>query len=137
MTQCTGDIYPALSYNDAAAAMAWLSDAFGFRELLAVPGPDGTIRHAEMAFGNGIIMLGSAREELGQRSPHDLPAASQSVCVYVADPDAHYARAKAAGAEITREIADTDHGSRGYGVRDCEGHQWYFETYRPAIPATS
>jgi len=51
--------------------------------------------------------------------------------VYVADVDAHYARAKAAGAEIVMELEDTDYGSRGYSVRDLEGHLWSFGTYHP------
>jgi uncharacterized glyoxalase superfamily protein PhnB len=51
--------------------------------------------------------------------------------VVVEDPDAHYARARAAGAEVTRELADTDYGSREYGAKDSEGNAWYFGTYQP------
>jgi uncharacterized glyoxalase superfamily protein PhnB len=59
--------------------------------------------------------------------------ASQGVYVAVEDADAHYERAKAAGAEITREIEDTDYGSREYTARDHEGHVWSFGTYRPEV----
>ena len=124
-------IYPALSYRDAAAAIAWLKEAFGFETLLVVPGPEGTIRHAELRLGDGIIMLGSAQAARGWLSPRDLPGVNQSLYVYVADVDAHHARAVAAGATITQPLRDTDHGSREYAATDCEGHQWDFGTYRP------
>jgi uncharacterized glyoxalase superfamily protein PhnB len=55
-----------------------------------------------------------------------------SVYVYVEDVDAHHARARAAGAEIVRALADTEYGSREYGARDIDGHYWYFGSYRPA-----
>ena len=57
--------------------------------------------------------------------------ATHGVYVYVPDADAHYARAKAEGAEIVRELADTPYGSREYSVRDVEGHLWSFGTYYP------
>ncbi len=124
-------IYPALSYRDAAAAIAWLTEAFGFEVLMAVPGPDGTIGHAELRLGEGIIMLGNAQAARGWLSPRDLPGVSQTLYVYVADVEAHHARAVAAGATITQPLYDTDYGSREYAATDLEGHQWSFGTYRP------
>lgn len=109
----------------------WLELAFGFRKRLVVPGDDGAILHAELSFGNGVVMLGSARPDQKWVSPRELPALHQVVSVVVDDPDAHYAGAKAAGAEIVRELKDEDYGSRGYGARDPEGNEWYFGTYRP------
>ncbi|HEY8598371.1 MAG TPA: VOC family protein [Thermomicrobiales bacterium] len=126
-------IYPALSYRDAAAAIAWLTEAFGFAVLLAVPGSDGTIGHAELRLGDGVIMLGNAQEARGWLSPLDLPGASQTIYVYVADLDAHHARAVAAGATITQPLHDTDYGSREYAATDLEGHRWSFGTYRPSL----
>ncbi|MDB5057613.1 MAG: glyoxalase/bleomycin resistance protein/dioxygenase [Chloroflexi bacterium] len=124
-------VYPTLSYRDASAAIAWLNLAFGFTTLMEVPGPEGTIAHAELSVGSGVIMLGTAKREQGWLSPLDLAGVNQSMYVFVADPNAHYARAKAAGAEIVREPIDTDYGSREYGARDLEGHYWFFGTYRP------
>lgn len=124
-------IYPALSYRDAPAAIEWLGRAFGFEKLMAMPGPDGTIAHAELRLGSGVLMLGTVKEGQGVRSPRDLPAVNQTLYVYVGDPDAHHARAKAAGAEILREPEDTDYGSREYSAKDLEGHHWSFGTYRP------
>jgi len=131
MSQEAATIYPALYYSDAPAALAWLARAFGFEQRLAVPGDEGTIRHAEMTLGPGVIMLGTADPARGMCSPRDLAGTHQSICIYVEDPDAHYARARAAGAEIVAELTDKDYGSRDYTVRDLEGHLWTFGTYRP------
>jgi uncharacterized glyoxalase superfamily protein PhnB len=110
--------------------MDWLKLAFGMKEKLVVPGEDGGVAHAEMSLGDGVIMVGSARAEFGWSSPLDLPGTNQSVYVVIPNPDEHYERAKAAGAEITIELYDSDWGSRGYSAKDIEGHHWSFGTYR-------
>jgi uncharacterized glyoxalase superfamily protein PhnB len=128
-------IFPFMRYKDAPAAIAWLAKAFGFTEHAVYPGPDGTIAHAELALGAGIIMLGSMKDDaFGMKSPRDLGGANQGLYVRVADTDALYKRAKAAGAEIVRELADTDYGSRDFMCRDLEGHLWSFGTYLPEAP---
>lgn len=124
-------IYPCLSYRDAPAAIEWLAKAFGFVKRAVHSEPDGTIAHAEMSFGDGVIMLGSPRPEKGWVSARDLPGVNQTIYVVVDDPDAHCARAKAAGAEIVIGLKDEDYGSRGYTARDLEGNHWSFGTYRP------
>lgn len=130
-THVTSDIYPSLSYDDAPAAIEWLCRAFGFTERLVISGPAGTIRHSELSLGSGVIMVSSTRPESGRLSPRSLPGVHQGICVRVEHLDAHFARAQAAGAVIVDELEDTEYGSRGYGVQDLEGHQWYFGTYRP------
>ena len=127
----TSNIYPSLWYEDAPAAIEWLCRAFGFEKRLVVPGPEGTVMHSELSFGNGVIMVGSPRPEAGRVSPRRLAGVSQALSVRVEDPDAHYARAKAAGAVVVRELTDEEYGSRGYMVKDLEGHVWYFGTYHP------
>ena len=122
------NIFPALRYRNGPAALEWLGRAFGFENQMVVPGPEGTIAHAQMKLGPDLIMLGSARHE-GAQNPWD--DVKQGIYVCVADVDAHHARAKAVGAEIVRELQDTDYGSREYSVRDLEGHLWSFGTYRP------
>jgi uncharacterized glyoxalase superfamily protein PhnB len=127
-------IIPALRYRDAPAAIEWLCRAFGFEKHLVVPGPDGTIAHAQLTFGPGMIMLGSARDdEFGRLMtvPTARGPVTQSAYIIVADADAHYARAKAADAEIVMDIKDEDYGGRGYSARDPEGHLWNFGTYDP------
>ena len=134
MTETGPAIVPCLSYRDAPAAIAWLKEAFGFTENMIVPGPDGTIAHAQLAFGSGLIMVGSQRDdELAMRIPCDLGGVTQSIYIVIEDADAHHDRAAAAGAEIVRELQDTPYGSRDYSARDPEGHLWNFGTYRPAM----
>ena len=130
-----GMIIPALRYRDAPAAIDWLCEAFGFERHLVVPGGPGKIAHAQLVFGKAMIMLGSGRAEGSYDrqivSPSEAGGVTQAPYIVVADADAHYARAKAAGAEILLEIADQDHGGRAYTCRDPEGHVWNFGTYDP------
>ena len=132
--QAPATIYPFMSYEDAPAAIDWLCRAFGFEKHFVVPGPDNTIAHAQLRHGNGMIMMGSAagrREMFGMGVPREFGAVTGGVYVVVDDVDAHCARAKAAGATIIRDLADTDYGSREYRARDPEGHVWSFGTYQP------
>jgi uncharacterized glyoxalase superfamily protein PhnB len=126
------DIYPSLTYDDAPAAIDWLCRAFGFTKRLVVPGTGTSILHSELSLGTGVIMVSSPQPERGHVSPRSLPAGvNQALSVYIEDPDAHLARAVAAGAEVIRELRSEEYGARGYMVKDPEGHQWYFGNYRP------
>src|SRR5213076_3531319 len=119
-------VFPTLQYEDARAAIDFLTTAFGAERHAVYPGENGTIRHAELRFGNGIVMLGSARAAA--------PATrgkGGGIYVVVEDADAHCAQARDAGAEIIRDLNDTDYGSREYGARDLEGNVWNFGTYQP------
>ena len=124
-----------MRYKDAPAAIEWLCKAFGFEKHLVVPGPNGTIAHAQLTFGNGMIMLGSGQDnEYGRllKFPKEIGGAvTGGGYVIVTDADAHYARAKAAGAEIVIDIKDEDYGGRDYTCRDPEGYLWTFGTYNP------
>jgi uncharacterized glyoxalase superfamily protein PhnB len=136
-TKCT--VIPGLRYRDAAAAIDWLCRAFGFERHLVVPGENGGIAHAQLTMGNGMIMLGSGHDNDYDKllvRPEDIGRrVTQSSYVVVADPDAHYRTAKAAGAEIVMDIVDQDYGGRGYTCRDLEGHVWSFGSYDPWIEA--
>jgi uncharacterized glyoxalase superfamily protein PhnB len=131
----TANVIPTMRYGDAAKAVDWLCDAFGFERHLVVAGEGGKIEHAQLTFGNGMIMLGSARDdEFGklQKTPSAVGGVgTQSPYVVVADADAHYARAVKAGAKVVYEIRDEDYGGRGYSCLDPEGHLWNFGTYDP------
>ena len=131
----TATIIPTLRYRDAPAAIEWLCEAFGFERHLVVPGENGTIDHAQLVFGNGMIMLGSAREDaFGQlRKPLDASGApvSKSAYIIVTDVDAHHARAVAAGAQVVMEPEDQHYGGRLYSCRDPEGNLWNFGSYDP------
>lgn len=130
-------VIPTMRYNDAAAAVAWLCEAFGFEKHFVAPGENGAIVHARLVFGNGMIMLGSARAgefDGFQKPPSALGGVvSQSPYIIVGDADKHYARAVAAGAEIVIEIRDEAYGGRGYSCRDPEGHLWNFGSYDPWV----
>ena len=124
------NIFVGLHYRDSRAALAWLERAFGFEKTLEIPGPDGNVMHAEMRLGPGIIMLGS-----GPKDTTTWGANTQGLYVYLPDPDAHFARAKKAGAKIIQQPETTSYGARGYFAHDPEGFLWGFSTYRPQ-PAT-
>jgi uncharacterized glyoxalase superfamily protein PhnB len=126
------NIFPGIRYQDAPAAIAWLETAFGFEQVVVYTGPDGNIAHAELSFQGGIIMLGAERPDgYPVRSPRSVNAATQGIYVCVENVDALWERAVAAGAEVVRPPANTDYGSREFGVRDPEGHLWDFGTYDP------
>jgi uncharacterized glyoxalase superfamily protein PhnB len=118
-------IIPTLRYQDAPAAIDFLERAFGF-ERKAVYDDGGTVHHAELTHGRGMVMLGTQ----GAGDPQ-FDTRLSSAYVIVPDTDAVYERAKAAGAEISREIQDTDYGSREFSARDPEGNVWSFGTYDP------
>src|SRR5262245_48639706 len=102
--------YPSLRYEDAPAAIEWLERAFRFAREMVVEDDGGRIAHAQLRYGDGMVMLGSERDD--GWGPH----AGRS-WVYVAvdgDVDAHFERAKAAGAEVVRGPTDQDYGSRDY-----------------------
>lgn len=129
-------VVPMLDYEDGPAAMDWLAEAFGFEEQTRLLDDEGRVSHGEMRAGGGLIMLASVIP--GYESPrrhreHCAAAAEWSkvswvvdgVLVYVTDVDAHFARAKRAGATILSEPEDAPYG-RLYRVEDVEGHRWMF-----------
>lgn len=128
-------VIPALRYKDAKAAIDWLSKVFGFERHAVYPGPNNTVGHAELTLGGGMIMLGSVKEDeygRGFKSPSDIGnVETRGAYLVVADPDAVYARAQAAGGRIVRELQNTDYGSREFTVKDPEGHSWSVGTYNP------
>ena len=127
----SSNIYPTLTYEDAPAAIDWLCRAFGFEERLVVPNETGGVLHSELSFGPGVIMVSSPKS--GRVGPTTLGGTYGGLCVRVDDPDAHHARAVAAGADVVQPLRDEAFGSRGYAVRDPGGHYWYFGTYVPGV----
>jgi PhnB protein len=119
-------ITPYLYYKNLAAAMEWVGRAFGLKVRFSMPGPDGKPMHGEMTFAEGVVMMGTADPKSGGKSPQDLGAATQGLYIYVDDVDAHYRKAKEAGARISMEPADMFWGDRVYGAQDLEGHHWSF-----------
>lgn len=116
-----------LSCRDPRAEILWLEKAFGFETEFIVEMPDGSIGHSELRLGDGVIMVGGEYDQ-NHKSPANLAGVNtQSIHVNLKeDVDAHCARARAAGAVITREPADQFYGDRNYACADPEGHIWSF-----------
>ena len=124
----TPRIAPMLVYEDAPAAIEFLCKAFGFEERYRLPMPDGRIGHAELSYDGNTVMLASEYPEMGLSSPKKLPALHCQIHVYVDDVDAHFQRARGAGAVVTAEPADQEYGDRNYRAVDPEGTRWIFST---------
>jgi uncharacterized glyoxalase superfamily protein PhnB len=120
-------ISPYLLYEDVEAALAWLATAFGLKERMRMPGPDGKIVHAEMELAEGLVMMGCPGPEY--RNPKRLGQVTQNLYDFVDDVDKHFQHAKASGAKILEEPAEQFYGDRRYGAEDPEGHQWFFATH--------
>ena len=131
-------VVPMIAYENAAAALDWLAAAFGFKETMRMANDDGSIGHAEMTIGDGLIMLAEPTPDYESPRRHrdtctksakwqSVPWVVDGFYVRVDDVDAHFAGAKAAGARILSEPED-GHGARSYRVEDLEGHRWMFAT---------
>jgi len=119
-----------LGYDDAAAALDFFEAAFGFTRSADYRDDQGVVLHAEVQFGGGAFMLGTGGDQ--QRDPAKRATApGRGVYTVVDDVDAHYLRAKAAGATIVYPPEDTEFGTRRYRALDPEGYEWSFGTYAP------
>lgn len=128
-------VVPTVRYRDVPAAIAWLSDAFGFVPHRLLNDEEGVVRYAELTFGTGMIMVGPVDEDnLGRFmvQPEEVGGVETQISyVHVENAKAHCERAAAAGATIVLDITDEANGGRGYTARDLEGHIWNFGTYDP------
>jgi PhnB protein len=117
-------ITPYLLYEDVDAALGFLERAFGFKEYLRFTGPEGYVNHAEARLGEAAVYLGDPGDRY--KNPKRLGQETVGLYVLVDDVDAHYERAKAAGAEIVQEPEDEEYSDRRYTAVDPEGHHWFF-----------
>ncbi|MCU1660600.1 MAG: hypothetical protein QOI36_3338 [Pseudonocardiales bacterium] len=124
-------IHPTLRYDDPKAAIAFLTGALGLVEEQVHTADDGTVGHAELSFGDGVVMLGTRSDPPG---PFDTGQAVIYLVLDGADAvDAHHDRAVAAGAEVVQGLVDQPYGSREYAVLDPEGNVWSVGSYRPQV----
>lgn len=126
-------VLPHITYRDVADASAWLSAAFGFTEHYRYGPPDAP-SGAQLHLGEAWVMLDAA--EPGHRTPAELGYGTQSLTVFVSDVEAHYARARSAGATIVEVLHETVYGERQYGVVDLDGHNWLFSTHARDVHPT-
>jgi uncharacterized glyoxalase superfamily protein PhnB len=131
-------VVPYLFYEDTEAAAAWLSDAFGFTEMLRHTTRDGMVTHVEMTFAGESIMLGQLDRSDGQLLGYTSVRGKQhSSFVFILTPDVetHFERALRAGAKVISPPADKPYGQRQYTVEDLEGHRWSFsQQVRDVLP---
>lgn len=123
----TQRIVPYLVYKDCAAAIDFLSSAFGFQERYRFPMEDGSVGHAELQLDDQTVFyVASAHPAMGHSVPSDSGVRQGLICVYVEDCDAACEQAKAAGATIVSEPEDQFYGHRTFRALDLEGHEWNF-----------
>lgn len=132
---CKATVIPAMRYRDAVAAIDWLCRALGFEKRAVYMTDEKTVGHAELSFGNGMIMIGSVTNGTKYsdlvRQPADVGGETQSPYLIVADVKATYESAKAAGAEMVFDLEEKDYGGSGFTCRDPEGHVWSVGDYDP------
>ena len=120
------DVIPVVPYEDISAAHDFLVRVLGFSSAGLAEDGDGKVIHGEVRAGDRRIWLHAAAS--GLTTPRMAGSTTGGMVVHVADVDAHFAHARAEGATITSEPEDQDYGQREYGVRDPEGHDWWFAT---------
>jgi uncharacterized glyoxalase superfamily protein PhnB len=130
-------LIPSLRYKDAKAGIAWLQKAFGFKRNAVYDGPDGTVAHAELTFGEtGMIMLGSATNKSPHGHLYALPSeiggrVTSPLYLVTTECEALYSSAKAAGAEVVMELKEMEYGGKAFTVKDPEGYLWAVGEYDP------
>jgi len=124
-----------LGASSSRSTLRERSKAFGFEKMLVVPEGEDRIAHAQLSFGNGMVMLGSVSDNAYGRllkQPDEIGGVqTQTIYAIVTNPDAVYAQAKAVGVEIVIDIKDEGYGGRGFTCRDLEVHVWTFGSYTP------
>ena len=121
-------VIPLLVYRDIQAAHDFLVEAFGFEPGVVDLAPDGQPVHGEVHFGGTEIWLHRVTAVHGTASPDTVESVGSGLVVQVSDVDAHFVRARDAGARITYEPTDQPYGQREYEALDPEGHRWWFST---------
>jgi len=122
-------VTPYLIIRGATRALDFYKKAFGAVELMRFPGPDGTIGHAEMKIGEGVVMLADEMPDSPYRSPDAFGGTPVSLMFYVANVDARFAQAISAGAAVQREVKDQFYGDRSGTLTDPFGHIWTIATH--------
>jgi len=120
---------PYLIVKGAAAAIDYYKTAFGAKEVMRMPGPDGRIGHADVVIGGGHLMLADESPEMGHLGPKSIGGSPVSLCIYVDDVDAVVKRAVEAGGTLQRPVQDQFYGDRTGGLTDPFGHVWYVMTH--------
>jgi uncharacterized glyoxalase superfamily protein PhnB len=132
----TSTVIPGLRYENALEMINWLCTAFGFEKQAVYMGAGDSVAHAQLTFGNGMVMVGSkdngSKTAAIMKQPNEIgDAETQAPYLVVSDCEAIYATAKAAGAKIVFELVTMDYGGKAFTCRDPEGHIWNLGEYDP------
>jgi PhnB protein len=127
-------VTPYLSVKGAASAIAFYKKAFGAKEIMRMPGPGGTIGHAEIQIGDSHIMLADEYPEMNFRSPQAFGGTPVAISLYVQDVDRVVKKAIAGGAKVLRPVTDQFYGDRSGSLEDPFGHVWHVATHKEDIP---
>jgi PhnB protein len=127
-------VTPYLSVKGAASAIAFYKKAFGAKEIMRMPGPGGTIGHAEIQIGDSRIMLADEYPEINFRSPQAFGGTPVAISLYVQDVDRVVKKAIAGGAKVLRPVTDQFYGDRSGSLEDPFGHVWHVATHKEDIP---
>ena len=126
-------VTPYLIIRDAARALEFYKKAFGATELMRFPAPGGKIGHAEIKVGDGVVMLADESPEMGHKSPQTLGGTAITLMFYVADVDAQFAKAVAAGGTVKQALKDQFYGDRSGTITDPFGHVWTIATHKEDV----
>lgn len=125
-------IYPTFRYRNSDAMLTWLTEIAGFREIACYRADDGSVAHAELAYGSSMIMIGHTNDDdYGAMVGTSGETGGKSIYIAVDDVDELFARVSGAGTTIEQGITERDYGSREFICRDAEGNLWCFGTYWP------
>ncbi len=127
-------VTPYLCVQGAAGAITFYKKAFGAKEVTRMPGPKGTIGHAEIQIGDSRLMLADEFPELNFRSPRSIGGTPVNIHLYVEDVDKVVKKAVAAGAKLLRTVTDQFYGDRSGSLEDPFGHVWHVATHVEDIP---
>lgn len=133
--QTTPSFASSVVYQEPLKMFEWLETAFGFEPYFLITDKDGNLAHAQMSFGNGLVMVGYVWND-DYASPAALGGKNtQSVRVQLAEGiEEHCARARAAGAEIIQPPESQFYGEKTYRAKDPEGHVWTFSQFERDVP---
>ena len=127
-------VSPALTVDGAAEAIEFYQRAFGAKERYRMPGPEGTIAHAELEIGDSVVMLSDPFPQTTVKPPAELGGTTVGIFVYVEDVDRVFQQAVDAGATVAMPLDDMFWGDRFGSVTDPYGHHWSFATHIEDVP---
>ncbi len=127
-------ITPHLIVRNCGKAIEFYSKAFGARELFRIPGPDGSVMHAELQIGNSIIYMCEECPDMEAVSPQALNGSPVTIHLYVENVDTAFKKATNAGAEVVMPLSDMFWGDRYGKVTDPFGHHWSLATHVEDVP---